>query len=226
MGKQYSMSSVPVPPNPGINLSGGGFDIMSILSSIGGLASGGVGSLVGGLLSAFAGLGESSKETELTTILDKMYKNEDYIKSMPFTKDELFNSIYPKIKQLNTGAADVAAGRIGSALGEAGANVGGGQNFVDNYLQQVAPVLAQGQFASAEALQGLVAMYGQMDNDAKQRLLQMFGLEAQTANQLPSMTDFQAFITNFLQGGNITSTIQGNLSMADYLKNKQYPNQK
>jgi len=225
MGKQYDMSPVPVPPNPGIG-DGGGFDIMSILSSIGGFMSGGGGSLVGGLLSAFTGLGESSKETELNAILDKMYANEDFIKSTPFTKDELFNSIYPKIKQLNTGAADVAAGRLGSALGESGANMGGGQNFVDNYLQQLAPVIAQGQFASAEALQGLVAMYGQMDSDAKQRLLQMFGLEVQTANQLPTMTDFSAFITNFIQGGNLGATLQGNLATAGYYNNKQYPNQK
>lgn len=211
--------------SPVSGVTGGGFDIMSILSSIGGFMSGPGGAIAGGLLSAFTGLGESPKEEKLNEILDKMYANEDFVKSMPFTKDELFNSIYPKIKQLNTGAADVAAGRLGSAIGETGANMGGGQNFVDNYIQQLAPVIAEGQFKSAEALQGLVAMYGQMDDAAKKRLLQLFGMEAQTASQLPSMTDFQAFVTNFLQGGNITSTIQGNLGTADYLKNKQYPNQ-
>lgn len=181
--------------------------------------------LLTGTASGLSSLGESDKEVALKDTLNKMYENEDYMKSMPFTKDELFNSIFPMIKQLNVGAADVAAGRIGSALGEGQANIGGGQNFVDYYTQALAPVLSQGQFATAEAMQNLVQLYGQMDNQAKTRMLQLLGYELQGAGELPTMTDVQSFMTSFLQGGDIGATIMGNLGMADYLKNKKYPNQ-
>ena len=181
--------------------------------------------LITGIGSGLAGLGDSDKEEALKASLEKLYANEDYIKSAPFSKDEMFNTIFPMIKQLNMGASDVAAGRLGSAVGEGGANMGGGQNFVDYYVQALAPTIAQGQFASAEALQNLVQMYGQMDNQAKTRLLQLLGYEMQGAAQLPSMTDLQAFMTNFIQGGEMTSKIQGNLAMADYYSNKEFPNQ-
>lgn len=179
----------------------------------------------GGILSGLAGLGESEKEAGIKDMLEKLYANEDYVKSLPFSKDELFNTIFPMIKQLNTGAADVVAGRLGSAIGESGANMGGGQNFAETYIQALAPTLGQGQFASAQALQGLVEMYGQMDNQAKTRMLQLLGMEIGANAQLPTMTDLQSFLTNFLQGADLTSGIYGNLTMADYLKNKKFPNQ-
>lgn len=177
-----------------------------------------------GLLSGFGGLGESEQEKAMRGMLDKLYQNEDYMKSTAFTKDELFNEIFPIIKNLNLTASDVAGARLGAEVGESRANVGGGQNFVDYYMQALSPVLAQGQFASAEALQQLVQVYAQMDAQSKSRLLQLLGYEMQATQGLPDMTDFQSFITNFIQGGNIGATIGGNVNMASYYANKKFPN--
>lgn len=180
--------------------------------------------LISGLLSGLSGIfgGESEKESQLKDLLDKLYANEDYVKSLPFTKDELFNQIFPIIKQLNMGAADVAAGRLGSALGEQNANVGGGQNFADLYVQSLAPVIAEGQQLSAKALQDLVQMYASMDDSAKKRLLTLLGLQVGAVNELPSMSDFQAFIVNTLQGFDIGSKVLGNIDLANYFKNKKF----
>lgn len=180
-----------------------------------GLLSGGL-----GLMSGLAGLGDSEKEQGIRDMLNKMYENENFVKGTAFTKDELFNQIFPIIKNLNLTAADVAGSRLGAEVGEAKAGVGGGQNFTDYYLQALSPVLAQGQFASSQAMQGLVEMYGQMDAQAKSRLLQLLGMEGNLTTQLPSMTDFQSFITNLIQGGDIGAKIGGNLSMANYYANK------
>ena len=177
-----------------------------------------------GLLSGFGGLGESEQEKAMRGMLDKLYQNEDYMKSTAFTKDELFNEIFPIIKNLNLTASDVAGARLGAEVGESRANVGGGQNFVDYYMQALSPVLSQGQFASAEALQQLVQVYAQMDAQSKSRLLQLLGYEMQATQGLPDMTEFQSFITNFIQGGNIGATIGGNINMASYYANKGFPN--
>lgn len=211
--------------NATTSVEGGGLDFASLFSTLGGAFTGGGFQLLSGLIGGLAGTGESDREKAMKDMLGKLYDSEDFVKSMPFSKDELFNQIYPVIKQLNLGAADVAGARLGAELGESKAGVGGGQNFVDYYMQALSPVLAQGQFASAQAYQGLVEFYGQMDDASKRRLLQLLGMEVETANQLPSTTDLQGFITNFLQLGNSATTMMGNLGMADYMKNKQFPNQ-
>ncbi len=179
--------------------------------------------LLSSLLSGLGGIfGESDKEKYLKDALDRIYANEDYVKSLPFTKDELFNQIFPLIKQLNIGASDVAAGRLGSAIGESSANVGGGQNFSDLYVQTLAPVIAEGQQLSAKALQDLVGLYASMDDASKRRLISLLGLTMQGSEALPSLTDFQAFITNSLQGFDIGSKILGNIDLADYFRNKKF----
>jgi hypothetical protein len=211
--------------NGSIGNNEGGFDIGSLLSTLGGAFTGGGFQLLSGLLGGLVGTGDSDKEKAMKDMLGKLYANEDFVKSTPFSKDELFNQIFPIIKQLNLGAADVAGSRLGAEVGESRASAGGGQNFTDYYLQALSPVMAQGQFATAEAYQGLVEFYGQMDDAAKRRLVQLLGMEVSTANQLPSTTDLQAFVTNFLQMGNSATTMMGNLGTANYMKNKQFPNQ-
>jgi len=179
--------------------------------------------ILGGI-NAIGALGTSDREKGLKDVLDRMYANEDYIKQLPFSKEELFNKIFPIIKQLNIGAADVVASRIGAEVGESKSNVGGGQNMVDYYMQAVAPVLGKGMQDSAAALQNLVQFYGQMDDASKRRLLQLLGLEGQLAGELPNLTDFQAMITAGIQGFDIGSKIYGNMSMGNYYKNKKFPN--
>lgn len=180
-------------------------------------------SLGSALLSGLAGLGGNPSQEALQKILDDIFANQDWVKELPFSKEELFNELLPVVQKFYTGAADIAAGRIGSAVGEGGSEMGGGQAFGEYYTQALAPVIAEGQNKAGDAMQNFINMFGQMDNAAKSRYLQSIGLSANMATNLKQTSGWQDFFINFLKGGDIGSQIYGNLSFADYLKNKEFP---
>jgi hypothetical protein len=176
-------------------------------------------SLGSGLLSGIFGSGESEQEKAVKDILDKLEANEDFFKQTPFTKDELFQTIMPAIQQSQKGAADVAAGRLGAAVGETG-NVAGGQGAFDYYLQSLAPVIAQGEQNAAGTYQNFVQMWSQMDAQAKQRFMQSLNMQSGLTSGLPNMTKGQEFITNFLSGAQIGATGTGNVMMGNAMMQK------
>jgi hypothetical protein len=172
-----------------------------------------------GLLSGWLGSGESDQEKAIRGILDKLESNEDFFKSTPFTKDELFNTIMPAIQQTQRGAADVAAGRLGAAVGETG-NIAGGQGTMDYYLQSLAPIIAQGEQNAANTYQNFIQMWSTMDAQAKERFMQTLNMQTGVAQGLPDMTKGQEFITNFLSGAQIGATGYGNVAMGTALMNQ------
>lgn len=164
-----------------------------------------------GLLSGLFGSGESDQEKALKNVLDKLDQNQGFFKSTPFTKEELFNTILPAIQQTQRGAADVAAGRLGSAIGEA-SGVAGGQGAMDYYIQNLAPVIAQGEQNAAQSYKQFTELWSQMDENAKRNFLAALQTEANVGSGLPNMSKAQKFFTNFLSGAQLGSTAYGNVS--------------
>ena len=180
---------------------------------------GGLITLGGGLLSGLAGLGQSPQQADFQKLFDTTYNNMNWLKQLPFSKEELFNQMLPVIQKSYTGAADVAAGRIGAATGE-GSRAPLGQTFMDYYVQNLAPVIAQWQDESANAYQNFIKMYSQMDQNSKGNFLNGIGEASKAASGVSNMTDLQKFMTNFIQGGDITNKIYGNLQYGSALNAK------
>lgn len=171
-----------------------------------------------GLLSGLFGGGESPQEKAIKGILDKLDKNEDYFKETPFSKDELFNVIMPAIQKTQRGAADVAAGRLGAAVGET--DTAGGAASFDYYLQALAPVIAKGETEAANTYKQFTQLWAGMDAQAKNRFLQSMQLQTQGAGGLSDMSAGQEFISNFLSGANIGATGYGNVQQGLALADK------
>jgi hypothetical protein len=142
-----------------------------------------------------------------------------WLKDTPFSKDELFGTIMKSIQQTYRGAADVVAGKVGSTIPEI-SNAPQGQAFMDYYIQNLAPIIAQGEKASGDVYQNFVQLWGQFDADAKNRFISANQLALGGASGLPDQTGLQRFFTNFLSGGNAAATITGNINMANALSNK------
>lgn len=169
-------------------------------------------SLIGGLF----GTGTSDKEAATKEFVNNISKYTDFFKKAPFTKDELFNTILPQVQGTFRGGADVAAGRLGSLLGEAGLAKGGG--YKDSYLNALAPVIAQGETNAANAQIDFAKLFANMDLSSKQQLLQLLGLQGNAIQGLNDTTKGQDFFTNFLQAGQIGSTVGGNIMSANSLE--------
>lgn len=162
-----------------------------------------------GLISGLAGLGSNPQEDAIKDLLTKL-EDADFLKDTAFSKDELFNSILPAIQQTQRGAADVAAGRLGAAVGEQ--DVAGGQAYFDYYIQALAPVIAQGESQAAQSYKDFTQLYANMDATKKSQFLQSMQLQGQLAGQLPGMSKTQEFLTNFMSGANTGATAYSNVS--------------
>lgn len=171
---------------------------------------GGLVSLLGGLFAS----GDSPQEEAYTEIFNMLKEYMPELKKEAYSKSEI-KSIVNSMQQMYRGAADVAAGKIGSAIGESG--VAKGQGFADYYTQSLAPVIAQGEYGAAGAEQFGVEAYSNINNQTKNRVLQALGLMTSGAAGLSSMTDAQKGISGFLQTGNLLATAGGNI--ADMYKN-------
>lgn len=196
------------------------------------LATAGVITALSGLLSSLPSLfGDSDQEEAVKGILNKLSQNSDWVSAPSFSKDELFNNIYPQLKSMFKGAANVSAGQIGAKLGEISPGMGGGQNTGELYMQSLAPIIAQGEINSAQSLQGLVQLFSLMDDAAKKRFLSLSGLQLEGAQGLDTMNPYEKMFINFLQGANMGATALGNINMAttnldkkflDLLKNSKF----
>lgn len=169
-----------------------------------------------GLLSGLFGSDESDQEKAIKSILDKLDANENFFKSTPFSKEELFQTIMPAIQKTQIGAADVAAGRLGAAVGET-ANVASGQGKMDYYLQTLAPIIAQGQQNAASTYQNFMQLWNQMDAQAKNRFMESLNMQLGASNGLNNMSNTEQFFTNFLSGAQLGMTGYGNIMQGSAL---------
>jgi len=212
-------------PVSGTNLSNAfqgastGATIGSVIPGIGTIAGAGIGgliSLIGGLFSA----SDTPQEQAMAQAMDILKDYMPELKKEAYSKDEIAK-IVNELKMMYRSSADVAAGKIGSAIGESGAARGGG--WADYYTQSLAPVIAQGEQGAASAEQFGVETYSNINNATKQRVLQGLQLMTQNAMGQPSMTSGQKGVAGFLQSLNLLSTAGGNIAgMYKNLKT-QYP---
>ena len=182
-----------------------------------------IGAGVGGLLSVIGGLfasGDSPSEEAYQQIFDMLKDYMPELKQQAYSKSEI-QTIVNNLRQTYRGAADVAAGKIGSAIGESGVAKGGG--FADYYTQALAPVIAQGEAGAAAADQFGVQAYSTIKDQTSQRVLQAMGLMSNTAGGLPSMTPGQKGTAGFLQTLNLLSTAGGNFASMYKNLNTKYP---
>lgn len=174
--------------------------------------------IAGGLISGLAALGDSPKEKAMKESLGKLESNFDWLKEVPFSKEEIMGELLPMVQQLYKGSADIAAGRIGSAIGESG--VAGGQGMADYYMQNLAPVIARGQEQAAGAVGQFGQWYSTLDENSKSRFLQAIQLEM-TGNQgLSDMTGFQKFIAGGLKGASIGAGMGADIAQAGMINNQ------
>ena len=161
------------------------------------------------LTSLFSGNGPQTEAVE--GFRKWLTDNKEAINNPAYTKEEL-NNITAKIQQQLQGASDIVAGRLGSAIGESG--IAEGQPLAEYYTQQLAPVIAEGQMKSADIEKWATQLFAQLDENSKQRLLQLAGLDLNSVSMLPQMNNAQRSIVTGLQGMNLGSNIMGNLAQA------------
>ena len=175
-------------------------------------------SIGGAILGGLGTLGTSPQEEAAEQALGRLQGGYDWLKEVPFSKDEIMGELLPIVQRMYQGAADVAAGRLGAAVGEA--DIAGGQPAMEYYLQTLAPVIAQGQQLSAGAVSEFGKWYSNLDAQAKNRFLQAVNLEMTGAGQLPGMNAFQEFGIGALRGADIGSTVGGNIATAGAIKDR------
>lgn len=176
-----------------------------------------------GLISALGGLlssGDSPQEEAYAKVFEMLKQYMPELKQEAYSKDEI-NTIVESLKQMYRGASDVAAGKIGSAIGESGVAKGGG--FADYYTQALAPTIAQGEQGAANATEWGVNTYSDINNQTKNRVLQALNSMTGTAAGLPSMTGTQKGISGFLQSLNLFSSGAGNFANLYKSLNTKYP---
>lgn len=174
--------------------------------------------VAGTLLGGLGSLGKSPQEMKAEEISQLLAENRDWLKSLPFSREEIMNQLLPTVQRLYRGAADVVAGRAGAGVGEAG--LAGGQGISEYYLQTLAPIIAGGEQLAANAQTEFAQWFAQLDQQSKNRFLQAIQLELSTTGMLPDMNQFQRVITGALSGMNLGATAGGNLAMAGTLNDK------
>ena len=173
-----------------------------------------------GLLSALGGLlssGSSPQEEAMKQVYDMLKSYLPEMSKTPYSKGEI-QSIVKQMQQMYRGASNVAAGQIGSAIGETG--MPKGQGWGEYYTQALAPIIAEGQNRSANAEMMGVEAYSDMFNQAKSRTGNLLGTITQASSMLPQMTGGQKGMAGFLQTLNLLATGGGNF--AEMWKNLNY----
>jgi len=174
--------------------------------------------IAGTLLGGLGASGQSPQEKNAENINNTLQDNEDYFKSLPFSKEEIMNSLLPQVQKIYRSSADVVAGRLGQNVGESG--VAGGQGLSSYYLSTLAPVIAQGENLAAGAVSDFGKWYSQLDAQAKNRFMQAISLEIQNNGSLPDMNTLQRTISGALSGLNLGATAGGNVVTANALQEK------
>ena len=181
-----------------------------------GLATGGTSMLIpiattllSGLASGIFGSGQSEQEKAMAEAFEMIKGQLPNAGKMAFTKEEI-NAFVKTMQGIYRGGANVAAGQIGSAIGESGVAKGGG--FADYYTQSLAPVIAEGENKAAGAIGWGEQAYSNNYNQAQSRVTQLLGMLTQAASGQASMTGAQKGIASGLQGANLFATGYGNLA--------------
>lgn len=171
--------------------------------------------IAGGLLGAAGGIGTSPQQKQAEKLIGTLEESEAYLKSTPFSKEEIMNDLLPEVQKMYRAASDVAAGKIGASIGES--DLAPGQGFADYYAQTLAPVIAQGEQQAAAATSKFGKWYSALDAQAKQRFLESVDLQMQATQGLPSMNQFQRMTSGALSGMNLGATAGGNIAKAGAL---------
>ena len=174
-----------------------------------------------GALGGFLSMGDSPQDEATKQALANLKKYMDTLQTPAYSKGEI-ESQGQQMQDRAGGAANIAAGAIGSSLSEglAAGGVPQGQPSASIYTSELAPVIAQGERDKNNIQQQTMELWANLDNTAKARLLSALGLEGQLAGQLPDMNDPQKFLSGFLNTSNIAATGYGNI--AQLLKNLNY----
>jgi len=186
----------------------GGFNPMFLLSLIPG---------IGGLLSGAFASADSPRDKAMEEMLKRIQGYIPYLRTSALSKSEIQSQTTRQARSLR-GGADAAAGRLGSAIGEA--DIAGGQGFAEYYMQALAPVLQQGLAQSVQAEQVGNDLIMKSDQSAKNNLLQALSLMSGVSGAQPDMTSGQRGFSGFLQGANMFSSGIG--SLAEAYKNFNY----
>lgn len=174
--------------------------------------------VAGTLLGGAGALGTSPAEKATQEALNKLESGQSWLKSTPFSKEEIMGTLLPLVQKMYRGAADVVAGRAGSAMSESG--VAKGQDFVQMYMQSLAPVIAGGENAAAQSVSEFGKWFSALDSESKNRFLQSIQLELQGAGNLPDMNTFQRLVTGALSGLNLGATAGANYNEGQALLKK------
>lgn len=175
------------------------------------------GALVGGIFGAGASmLGTSPQESAMEDVIKSIKDAEEYLKSTPFTKDEVMNQLLPQAQKIYRGAADVMAGKAGAAVGEAG--VPKGQAFAEYYTQALAPIVASGEQQAGDAISRFGKWFSDMDAQGKGRFIESMKLLMTGTQGLSGMTPLQKGVTGGMEGARIGAGVAGDFDILSELK--------
>jgi len=164
-----------------------------------------------GILGGILNSGESPQEKEAKIVQRLIKAYLPQAEKTAFSKAEI-NALIKTMQSLYGGAANVAAGQIGAALGESG--ITGGQGFAEYYTQALAPVIAHGQEESAKAQLYGNQLYEEDLNNTRQRVAQLLSLLVGNTQSFANQTNTQKIASGFLSGANIGATALGNIGSA------------
>lgn len=175
------------------------------------------GALVGGLFGAgAAAFGTSPQETAMEEIMASIKEAEDYLKSTPFTKEEVMNQLLPQAQKMYRGSADVLAGKAGAAVGEAG--VPKGQAFGEHYAGAVAPAIIAGEQSAGDAIGKFGSWFANMDAQGKNRFIASMRTLMAGTQGLSDMTDLQKGVAGGMEGARIGAGVAGDFDILSELQ--------
>ncbi len=189
------------------------------MDALGAGISGGIAGLISTLGGIFAS-GDSLQEESYQKIFKMIQDYLPELKKQSYSKAEI-ETIVKSMQTMYRGAGNLAATKVGQAIGESG--VTPGQGFAEYYTSSVAPIMAEGQQQAAGAEQWGVGAYNDIYNSAKDRTLQGLNLMTGAAAGMPNMSSGQKGIAGFLQTLNLLATGGGNFANMYKNFNMKYP---
>lgn len=177
---------------------------------------------VAGGLNAMIPNSESARDKKIKELLGQVGSMD--VSGTSFSKNEVMNQMLPMVQGMYRNASNVAAGGIGSAIGEVGMNKG--QDFASYYTQSLAPTIAEGENKAAGAQAQFMQMWASMDEASKQRMLQKAGIMGNLASSLSNdkqQGTLEKFLTGAISGAGLGSNAMGAIGQYQYLMGKNKP---
>ena len=173
-----------------------------------------------GLLGALGGSQKGTQAQMSEDYINKIYGLIPQIKNAGYSMTQL-QSMIPQIQKYFTGASDVAAGKIGAAIGESGTPQG--QPFAEYYTQSLAPVIAQGQEMAGQTQEDMTKFIQSNEMSKISAMLQAYNMAGGALGGLSKTNPTQGGLLGFLQGTNIGASAIGNITQLLTALNKKYP---